>query len=92
MRLGWMTADLESSGLSHMTISYDDFHVPFIRPECIRNALNAASNCSIPTIVNVCVSRTHDSIRPVKRAWRFCSMSEGDSIPCAAMWNRALDS
>jgi len=73
-RAARMTADLESAGLSHLTISYDDFHAPFIKPERIRNALDAASNCSIPTILNMCVSRTHDSLDLLKEL--------GDSALC----------
>ena len=73
-RAARMIGDLESAGLSHLTISYDNFHAPYVKPERIRNALDAASNSRIPTILNMCVSRSHDSLDLLKEL--------GDSTLC----------
>ena len=73
-RAARMIGDLESAGLSHLTISYDNFHAPYVKPERIRNALDAASNSRIPTILNMCVSRSHDSLDILKEL--------GDSALC----------
>ena len=73
-RAARMIGDLESAGLSHLTISYDNFHAPYVKPERIRNALDAASNSRIPTILNMCVSRSHDSLDLLKEL--------GDSALC----------
>ena len=56
-----MFADLEAVGLSAMTISYDDFHSPYISVESIRNVLEASKDSPIKTILNMAVSRTQDS-------------------------------
>lgn len=73
-RAARMIGDLESAGLSHLTISYDNFHAPYVKPERIRNALDAASNSRISTILNMCVSRSHDSLDLLKEL--------GDSALC----------
>lgn len=62
-----MFDNLERAGLSHLTISYDEFHSPYVSPKRICNALDASKQSSIPTILNMCVSRTRDSLNLLKR-------------------------
>lgn len=54
--------ELEEVGLSSLTISFDDFHAPFVPVKRIRNALDAAARSSVPTILNMAVSRSQDSM------------------------------
>jgi YydG family peptide modification radical SAM enzyme len=54
-------AELEAAGLSELTISYDDFHAPYIKPERIKNVLEASRDSSVHVILNMCVSRTKTS-------------------------------
>lgn len=53
--------ELEETNLSSLTISYDDFHAKFVSIERIKNVLEASKISRIPTILNVCVSKTHIS-------------------------------
>lgn len=54
-------AEFEQAGLRELTLSYDDFHAPFIKPQRIRNILDAAHDRRIKVVLNMCVSRTRDS-------------------------------
>lgn len=54
--------EFEKVGLSSLTISFDNFHVPFVSVRRIRNALDAAARSSVPTILNMAVSRSQDSM------------------------------
>lgn len=69
-----MFENLEVAGLSHLTISYDDFHSPYVAPVRIRNALDASARSGIPTILNMCASRTRDSLSLLREL--------GDSTLC----------
>jgi YydG family peptide modification radical SAM enzyme len=53
--------ELEDAGLRELTLSYDDFHAPFIKPFRIKNVLDAAFDRRVSIVLNVCVSRTRDS-------------------------------
>lgn len=54
-------AEFEEAGLRRLTLSYDDFHSPYVKPQRIRNVLDAARDRRIEVILNVCVSRSLDS-------------------------------
>ncbi|OKL46233.1 radical SAM protein [Boudabousia marimammalium] len=58
---------LESAGLSHLTISWDGYHAPYIKANRIRNALQAAKESRIPCILNMCVSRDDDGFDLLKQ-------------------------
>lgn len=53
---------LLAAGLRSMTISYDDFHSPYVKPARVRNALDAASASDMDVILNMAVSRSNDSL------------------------------
>lgn len=53
---------LETLNVTNLTISYDDFHAPFVSVERIQNVLIASKASSIPTILNMCVSKTKTSL------------------------------
>jgi YydG family peptide modification radical SAM enzyme len=53
--------ELEDAGLRELTLSYDDFHSPYIKPLRIRNVLNASRHRRIRVVLNMCVSRTNTS-------------------------------
>ncbi|WIJ46549.1 radical SAM protein [Curtobacterium citreum] len=53
--------DFEHAGLRELTLSYDDFHSPYIGSERIRNILNASHDRKIKVVLNMCVSRSRDS-------------------------------
>lgn len=61
-RASMMFTELEAAGLSHLTISYDDFHASYVKVDRIRNALDASVGSSISIMLNMCVSRTRDSL------------------------------
>lgn len=54
-------AELEGAGLRELTVSYDDFHAPYISVDRIRNILEAARDRRIRIVLNMCVSTTRDS-------------------------------
>ncbi|NQX11429.1 YydG family peptide radical SAM peptide maturase [Microbacteriaceae bacterium VKM Ac-2855] len=54
-------AELEAAGLRKLTISYDDFHAPYIKPQRIKNLLEASRESNIHVILNMCVSRSNNS-------------------------------
>ena len=53
--------ELEDAGLGSLTVSYDDFHAPYIKVDRIRNVLDASRESRIRVILNMCVSRTNMS-------------------------------
>lgn len=54
-------AEFEDAGLRELTLSYDDFHSPYVKPERIRNILDASHDRRIKVVLNMCVSRSQDS-------------------------------
>lgn len=57
---------LEEAGLESMTVSYDDFHSPYVSVQRIRNVLDASKNSRIHVILNMAVSRSSDSFDLLK--------------------------
>lgn len=54
-------AELEAAGLRELTLSYDDFHAPYISVSRIRNILLASHDRRVRVVLNMCVSTTNDS-------------------------------
>lgn len=53
--------ELYAAGLRTLTLSYDDFHAPYIKPARIRNALDAIVPTDMKVILNMAVSSKKDS-------------------------------
>lgn len=53
---------LVQAGLSHLTISWDGYHAPYVKAERIQNVLEAAKQERIPVALNMCVSRVDDGL------------------------------
>ena len=53
--------ELFSAGLRSLTISYDDFHSPYVSSQRIRNALDAIAPTAMQVILNMAVSKEQNS-------------------------------
>jgi len=53
--------ELEEAGLRELTLSYDDFHAPYITSGRIRNILEASRDRRVRVVLNMCVSTTKNS-------------------------------
>jgi YydG family peptide modification radical SAM enzyme len=53
---------LWNSGVRTLTVSYDDFHAPYIGLQRIRNALEAGRSSPIHMVLNMAVTREHDGL------------------------------
>lgn len=79
--------DLESVNLSHLTLSWDGFHAPYVSAQRMRNALNAAKCSQIPTILNMCVSREMDGFDLLEQlgdATLGIKVTRFPVVPCGA--------
>lgn len=54
-------AELEAAGLRELTLSYDDFHSPYITSGRIRNILEASRDRRVRVVLNMCVSTSKNS-------------------------------
>jgi MoaA/NifB/PqqE/SkfB family radical SAM enzyme len=62
--------EFEEAGLRELTLSYDDFHSPYIKPERIRNILDAAHDRRIKVALNMNSARACTASR--SRSSRSC--------------------
>lgn len=54
--------ELHEVGVTSLTISFDDFHAPYVATKRIKYALDAAAKSPVSTILNMCVSRSQNSL------------------------------
>lgn len=57
-----IVTDLLEAGLRSLTVSYDDFHAPYIKPQRIKNVLDALQPTNMHVNLNMAVSRSNDSM------------------------------
>jgi YydG family peptide modification radical SAM enzyme len=53
-----MFSALEDAGLESLTVSYDEFHSPYVTVDRIKNVLDASKSSRIRVILNMAVSRS----------------------------------
>lgn len=56
-----LLARMEEAGLRDLTLSWDEFHSPYVSAARIRNVLDAARDRRVRVTLNVCVSRSKPS-------------------------------
>ena len=77
---------MREAGLTAMAISWDAWHLPYIRPEWVANCIDACAEAGIPTQIRVLTTRDHgvaealDSLDP-DALGRVERISSGPVLP-----------
>lgn len=67
---------LVDSGLSFITISYDDFHSDLLSPKRVSNVLNACKKYGLNSSINVAITKTKDGKRSLEKLGDSKSLSK----------------